>query len=413
MLSGVVCNSGSLVRQSVRTAEFVVYPLCGLLGLAGWAVYLQMLRPAPGLDWMVYYTAAQMWLHGDLATVLDPHRFTAALNGIFAGWLSDPLQLHPWVYPPHFLLLFLPFGLLPPLASYIAFVVTTLLGLLLALRLWLGRGGGFWLYAASLVLSPAAALAVCVGQNAFLATALLVGGVALLDSGPLLAGVLFGLLSFKPQLCLMIPVALLAGRRWTTLASAIATGIVVCLASAAVFGVDVWRGWFALMSGHSDFYNEWQLEGRLWGMSVYARAVELGASANVARFGQCLGVLIAAAGVWLAFRRKRPADDRMAILLTATFLAAPHTSNYDAVMLTVAATMLFRRAIAPPAHAIGVSVATLVWLCPIANPPILHPLGAFTPLLTGAFLGVLLLTGLGFRRDRPAHAPLADQFAGS
>ena len=37
------------------------------------------------------------------------------------------------------------------------------------------------------------------------------------------------------------------------------------------------------------------------------------------------------------FRQRMPPDLRLAVLLTCAFLAAPHVSNYDAVLLTVAA----------------------------------------------------------------------------
>ena len=44
--------------------------------------------------------------------------------------------------------------------------------------------------------------------------ALFGGGLSLLERRPLLAGGLLGLLIYKPQLGLLIPVALLAGRHW-------------------------------------------------------------------------------------------------------------------------------------------------------------------------------------------------------
>ena len=40
------------------------------------------------------------------------------------------------------------------------------------------------------------------------------GGLSLLERRPLLAGGLLGLMIYKPQLGLLIPVALLAGRHW-------------------------------------------------------------------------------------------------------------------------------------------------------------------------------------------------------
>ncbi|HET9019110.1 MAG TPA: hypothetical protein VFN46_05960, partial [Acetobacteraceae bacterium] len=80
---------------------------------------------APGVDYMVYYDAARSYLAGDLGLLADGGRFTAHLNRDFAGWLTAPLPLHPWVYPPPFLMLLLPFAFLPFAASYAAFLATT------------------------------------------------------------------------------------------------------------------------------------------------------------------------------------------------------------------------------------------------------------------------------------------------
>jgi hypothetical protein len=52
------------------------------------------------------------------------------------------------------------------------------------------------------------------GQNNTWTAALFGGGLSLLERRPLLAGGLLGLLIYKPQFGLLIPVALLAGRHW-------------------------------------------------------------------------------------------------------------------------------------------------------------------------------------------------------
>ncbi len=63
------------------------------------------------------------------------------------------------------------------------------------------------------------------GQGAFLIALLLGGGLLLVDRHPFLAGLLFSLLiNYKPHLGLLIPVALLAGRRWQALGALVATG---------------------------------------------------------------------------------------------------------------------------------------------------------------------------------------------
>src|SRR5207253_2644562 len=89
--------------------------------------------------------------------VFDGERLTAALNQRFAGWLDFTLNLHPWVYPPTFLLLFLPFGALPPLVSLVVFLLSGFVALLVAVWRYVGRGPARAVVGFSLVtgISPA------------------------------------------------------------------------------------------------------------------------------------------------------------------------------------------------------------------------------------------------------------------
>src|SRR5436309_2254785 len=58
------------------------------------------------------------------------------------------------------------------------------------------------------------------GHNGFLTAALLGGALVLLDRRPIVAGVLFGLMAYKPQFGLMIPLVLIATGRWRAFAAA-------------------------------------------------------------------------------------------------------------------------------------------------------------------------------------------------
>ena len=61
---------------------------------------------------------------------------------------------------------------------------------------------------------PAVLINIGHGQNGFLTAALLGGALVILDRRPIVAGILIGLLVYKPQFGLMIPLALLAGGYW-------------------------------------------------------------------------------------------------------------------------------------------------------------------------------------------------------
>lgn len=229
--------------------------MCGFFGLLGWAFYIVSFKREPLQDWMVYYGAARAVWDGNLALLFDGYAFTDELNRQFGDWLSWPLPLHPWLYPPHFLLVLLPFGVLPFALAYGLFMAAT--AALLAGVLWslAETSAQRHLYLVSLLLCPATAITVCLGQNAFLTAALLLGGFAWLKRYPALAGIFLGLLTYKPQLWLMVPVALVAAREWRIAARAAYTAVVAAIASAAIIGIEPWEGWIEVMTRPSELYR--------------------------------------------------------------------------------------------------------------------------------------------------------------
>ena len=84
------------------------------------------------------------------------------------------------------------------------------------------------------------------GHNGFLTAALLGAALIQLDRRPLLAGLLIGLLAYKPQFGLLIPLVLAASGRWRAFFAAAATVIVLALLVTLAFGVDVWTAFLPL-----------------------------------------------------------------------------------------------------------------------------------------------------------------------
>lgn len=373
----------------------MAYLVVGIVAsVYGWAVFastpfypgaIGLNYNALGADYMVFHSAVGLARFGDLATLYDPDRFTAWLNHAFASRLSQALDFRPWVYPPPFLLLLLPFSVLGFAASYLVFQVVTAAGMLAAIR-GLSRRGWGWVAACG----PAAACNVTSGQASFAMAGLLLGGVALLDRRPWLAGVVFGLLSFKPQFALMVPVVLLARGAWRAILAAAATALVMAGACWLWLGTGIWSGWLATMAtSASGTDSRWFRAGRLWGESVYTCAVTLGASVMVANVAQAAFVLLAAGAVWFAFRSHRLADARAgAVLLTAALLAAPHAGNYDLLLPVVAAVLLLRDR---PGKWDWL-LAVLVWLEPVMGLPVITVAARFIPLLNAVLLGRILWT---------------------
>ena len=370
-------------------------------GLYGWAMVIATgtghdgaIGPhynALGADWVIFYTAARAFFAGQIAHVYDQAWLTPHINSLFSQWLSSPLPSPAFHYPPSWLLLVLPFCIMPPVASYVGMLVASFTGLIAAIRRAFGKDK-FLFVVVSVLLCPATSNNVLAGQNGFLTCALLVGGFGLLAERPIFAGILLGLLSFKPQMAFLAPVALLAAREWRALGAAIVSGAVLALASMAVLGPDAWLSWInvILHPSHAMAQNglEW---GRLWDESVFTCATLLGATKPVANALQATAMMAGAAVTYWAFRRSHAAEFRLAIALAATVVAAPHVSPYDMLPLALAGALLAWRVLEEHGRPLALMLPAIVWLAPLLNPPRVVPVGLLTPVMIFGLIAALVL----------------------
>jgi alpha-1,2-mannosyltransferase len=176
-----------------------------------------------------------------------------------------------------------------------------------------------------------------------------------------------------------------------------------------VFGVEPWRAWFDwFVNAPPELYQTWLKWGRLHGESVYTNLVLIGAPHMAATLGQWLVTLLCAVGVWWCWRRSIAEELRLAVLLAATVLAAPHVTNYDAVLLVVAATLVFIDGLDHGFGRGGVAVPLLVWMIQLFNPPDAFRIGLITPVLTA----LLIVSTIAAARARTTAVP-AVGFRGS
>jgi hypothetical protein len=357
--------------------------------LYGWAVFaLTFSHPgsigidyiAPGTDWMVLYGAIRLAVTHRLALTGDGAAFTAYLNTSFGPWLPRPL-----FYRPTLLVLLLPFGALGFVGSYVVSQCISAILLVAALLFHADQRRAAPVIAVAALICPAASINAIDGQCGFVVAGLLVFGIRLLKHRPVLAGAVLGLLSVKPQFGLLLPVPLLLMGHWRGLLGATGSVLALAAVSAMAFGTDPWLRWAVQMSATTD----WTAFGRLWGNSVYACAVLLGASPRIASLLQMLAVSAAAAAVYAAFCFPYAADRRLAVLLAAAILAAPHSGPYDAILLTIAGALWFADQPDPRVrHGI---VLLALWLSPLIGPPAVVPIGRLIPLAVAGFIMLALL----------------------
>jgi len=168
------------------------------------------------------------------------------------------------------------------------------------------------------------------------------GALFLLDRRPIAAGILIGLLSYKPHLGFLFPIALATGGHWRTFAAATVTAALMAAASWLAFGTDTWLAFFANI-GHTEqaFLSEGAADlGKM--QTAFGTVRTLGGSEALAWYVQAAVALAAAIAVAALWRSRAGEDIKAAALGTAAMLATPYLYTYDLVVLAVPLAFLFR-----------------------------------------------------------------------
>lgn len=335
----------------------VTYAVLILVGLLTATGPIDALRRPLGTDFSQVWTAGVAVLAGHPEQPFDPALHAAAQRALF----GPDTPFYGWHYPPYFLAIAALLALLPYIPALLIWQGTTFWIYLLVVRRILPHPLTLLVAAAF----PAVLVNVGHGHNGFLTASLLGGGLLLLDRRPMLAGVLLGLLVYKPQFGLVLPLALLAGRRWTAIASAAGTVVLMTLATLAAFGAEPWRAFQSSLAFTQTVILEEGNTGWEKIQSVFSAARALGASINTAYTIQGLltgSVMLAL--IWLWYGR---ADTRLksAALIAATLLSTPYVLDYDMVVLGPALAFATSWEIARGVRPWMSSLLAAVWVAPI------------------------------------------------
>lgn len=348
-------NGGSYARedaltvlQSLRHGDWLtpqrlrgypaVFLVLWLVGAALWVGFsdgaMDALGRPLGSDFMGFWATAQVLLAGNGPAAYDEAALTAAQ--VAAAGTTD-VPHYTMLYPPPGLLLILPLGLLPYLASLALWLAGTMAAYLVVL--WAAWRHPLVPYLA--LAAPAVFVTVSHGQNAFLSGALLGGALLALPKRPVLAGVLIGLLAYKPHLALVLPLALAAGGHWRAIAAAATTVASLSLAATLAFGWAIWPAFVAraafarevLEQGYVPFFKM---------QSLYTALRLLGVDSNpafVAHWVLAGLVILSLMALW-----RWSGDHRLktAGLMSAALLATPFVLDYDLALLGLPIVLLAR-----------------------------------------------------------------------
>ncbi|MCQ4634195.1 DUF2029 domain-containing protein [Shinella sp. CPCC 100929] len=324
----------------MRKAASPLFSVALLATIVG-AVFVVMLAIDPGTltlqwtdkDFANYWMAARLALEGRALDVFGPHEsYLAHLRSFFGA----DYPWRAWSYPPHYLLLMLPLGLFTYKFALILFLLVTFLLLCGALHLAARQMKGWQL----LLLLPVALTNAFVVQNGFLLGALLIAGLALRDSRPVLAGICFGLLTVKPQLGVLLPLLLLWERRWPAIASAVVTALALFLLSVSLFGIEAWAGFFHYVTPYQVHVMK-ELTGLFLHMmpTVFGAIRSLDFDASMAFAVHLPFAVLALVLFGYSLLRLDQPEARAASTVFATAMVMPYLASYDLVALVAAAVL--------------------------------------------------------------------------
>ncbi len=333
-------------------------------GIGSVSMEFSTLRSATGLplvpDFANYWAASKLALAGKASLAYDINELHEVEQQFFG---THHYYGCGWYYPPFALFLTLPLGLMPYLTSLLVWTVVPLV--IFAIIFWRVSH-----HSISLILFlcfPGTLMNVLFGQNGFISGILLGGGLLLLDLSPLAAGCLFGLLCYKPPLAALVLVALMLGRYWQALITALVTLALISAASLMVFGYQPWVAYFQVQAIPMKLL---QLGGADWSImpTVFSAMLSAGFGVKAAYLVQGTVMLAVLAAVAWAWSLRLPLADRGAVLVLGSLLFTPYAFVYDLALLVLPLGWLWEEGRRRGRRPGELLLLWFGWLMPLAAP---------------------------------------------
>jgi hypothetical protein len=333
-LRDLLGHDGRLFAFAKRAARLLV-PLGLLLVLVVYGT-----GPEPRRNWygdMLGNDFSQIWVAGRAALEGrggEPYDLPVHLENLKTAF--GPECRFAWHYPPVFLLPAAALAALDPQVAFLLWTVLSLATFALAMRVAAGRADAAFVTLAH----PLVLCNLAYGQNGLFTTALLTLGSVLVDRRPILAGLCFGLLAYKPHFAALAPLLLLVTGRRPCLIACVATILALCLASLALFGTAPWIGFLGTLGETNRIILQKAMAGLELNASAFGAVRLLGGSTAAAWSVQAsVGLLALGFAMW-AWRKSAVPELRAAALLAAGPLLSPYVPVYDLAPLVPATLLL-------------------------------------------------------------------------
>ena len=330
----------------------------------------QIVASPYGVDFGVYYAAGKMATTGAANSIYDASTHHAVLEEVLNRKLPFMLS---WVYPPTFLLTVAPFSYLPYHWALALWLIVTFALAFLAVYLLVPKHRGLALFMCGF---PGVLMNLRWGQNGFYNTALLGFGICFLESNPVLSGLMFGLMVYKPQLAAFPLLLLLLTKKWKVLLWSAIFALISVVTSAAIFGYQVWIEFLSVFFSASTnlltsvWRNTAEIQPtlysalRIWGLT----GVPLQAAVLIAAAGATLWSL------WI-WKKTDKLILRGSVLILGIFLAMPYYIQYDLMLLSIPLVLLAYDFLENGSKAYERIILAALWFMPMVNWPLVSYTG--------------------------------------
>jgi hypothetical protein len=337
-VAALLCRVGALLDRRRVTAYcailLVAEIVLAIFYVAGtYGLIVDLDGPAT-TDFVSFYAAGSLTDAGTPELVYDRAAHLAAEERATA----PGIKYNFFYYPPVYLLICAALAALPYLVAFLLFEAATLALYVFVLSRTLGERT--WTTLFPFLIFPVVCWNFGYGQNGFLTAALFGGALLAIERRPIMAGLLFGAICYKPHFGLLIPVALAAGGHWRAFVAAAASVAGLVLLSLLFFGDATWHQFFAAIAASRSSY---ETGVKLPAFITPFGAVMVTGSPPVLAYGaQAIVSIAAVALVALAWGRRLSLPVRAATLAAATVVAVPVALFYDLLLAGLAAAWLYR-----------------------------------------------------------------------
>lgn len=351
-----------------------------------------------GIDYRMMYAAGETTLSGNVADVYNVPVQQAIVEQMLGTEMPKDVI---WFYPPTFLLAIISlFSALPFYVSMFLWLIVTLILAVVSARFLVQKQKNLALLTIGY---PSVLFTARWGQNSFLSTSLLGLGIAFMESKPVLSGLFFGLLTYKPQLAVFPFLILLITKEWKVFRWSVFFTFVTVLCSVLLFGVDTWLAFFQYF-----FRQTPALLSSVWIKTAAIQPTLYTALRLFGVKGVLLNVLMGAVGiaatilVMLVWKNTSRIALRGSAMILGMFTFIPYFIQYDLMLLCIPLMLLTKDFIEYGYRKEEVILTIVLWLLPLINMTIVNE----TLIQICPFVAMIALVFVLLRTKRIALSPI-------